>query len=241
MPFLLLRLRGPMQAWGTRSRFEYRDTEREPTFSGIIGIIAAAEGLPRGADLSEYHQLSIMIRVDREGELDREFQTALDVITADGKLSRDAQIIRRDFLADAAFHAAVEGPEPLIRRIFAALHHPRYPLFLGRKSYLPSIPIIYPGEESYVDTNEDALSFLCGLPLAHDPPISRDKLVAGDKTEKIRFVVPHTDSGVEMRRDMPQNFDIYRRRYNTRYIKTEYRSVPVADPDKKAEEAGHES
>lgn len=239
MPFLLLRLRGPMQAWGTRSRFEYRDTEREPTFSGIIGIIAAAEGLPRGADLSEYHQLVITVRVDREGELDREFQTALDVVKASG--GTETQIIHRDFLADAAFHVAVEGPDSLIKRIFTALHRPRYPLFLGRKSYLPSIPIVYPGKESYIDTGEDALTFLCGLPLAHDPPISRDKLVAGDETEKIRFVVPHTDGGVEMRRDMPQNFDIYRRRYNTRYIKTEYRSVPVADPDKEAEEAGHES
>lgn len=239
MPFLLLRLRGPMQAWGTRSRFEYRDTEREPTFSGIIGIIAAAEGLPRGADLSEYHQLVITVRVDREGELDREFQTALDVVKAGG--GTETQIIHRDFLADAAFHVAVEGPDSLIKRIFTALHRPRYPLFLGRKSYLPSIPIVYPGKESYIHTDEDALTFLCGLPLAHDPPISRDKLFAGDKTEKIRFVVPHTDSGVEMRRDMPQNFDIYRRRYNTRYIKTKYRSVPVADPDKEAEEAGHES
>ena len=232
MAFLLLRLRGPMQAWGTRSRFEYRDTEREPTFSGIIGIIAAAEGLPRGTDLSEYHQLSIMIRVDREGELDREFQTALDVITADGKLSRDAQIIRRDFLADAAFHAAVEGPEPLIRRIFAALHHPRYPLFLGRKSYLPSIPIIYPGEESYVDTNEDALSLLCGLPLAAEIPISRHELIAGDKKERIRFIVQCADPTGETRQDIPLNFDIYRRRYATRYVRTVYREVPVVNKNR---------
>ena len=227
MAFLLLRLRGPMQAWGTRSRFEYRDTEREPTFSGIIGIMAAAEGLPRGADLSEYHQLSITVRVDREGELDREFQTALDVITADGKLSRDAQIIRRDFLADAAFHAAVEGPEPLIKRIFAALHRPRYPLFLGRKSYLPSIPIVYPGEESYVYSEEDALSFLCGLPLGAEIPISRHELIAGDKKEKIRFIVQCAAPTGETRRDIPLNFDIYRRRYATRYVRTVYREVPV--------------
>ena len=186
MPFLLLRLRGPMQAWGTRSRFEYRDTEREPTFSGIIGIIAAAEGLPRGADLSEYHQLVITVRVDREGELDREFQTALDVAKANG--GTETQIIHRDFLADAAFHVAVEGPDSLIKRIFTALHRPRYPLFLGRKSYLPSMPIVYPGKESYIDTDKDALTFLCELPLATDLAISRDELIAGDETKKIRFL-----------------------------------------------------
>lgn len=230
MAFLLLRLRGPMQAWGTRSRFEYRDTEREPTFSGIIGIIAAAEGLPRGADLSEYHQLVITVRVDHEGELDREFQTALDVVKASG--GTETQIIRRDFLADAAFHAAVEGPEPLIRRIFAALHHPRYPLFLGRKSYLPSIPIIYPGEESYVDTNEDALSLLCRLPLAAEIPISRHELIAGDKKEKIRFIVQCADPTGETRQDIPLNFDIYHRRYATRYVRTVYREVPVVNKNR---------
>ena len=236
MSFLLLRLRGPMQAWGTRSRFEYRDTEREPTFSGIIGIIAAAEGLPRGADLSEYRQLVMTVRVDREGELDREFQTAQDVVKANG--GTETQIIHRDFLADAAFHVAVEGPDSLIKRIFTALHRPRYPLFLGRKSYLPSMPIVYPGKESYIDTDKDALTFLCGLPLATDLAISRDELIASDKTKKIRFVVPHTDSSVETRQDIPRNFDIYRRRYDTRSIKTEYRSVPVADPGR---ETGHET
>ena len=225
-----------MQAWGTRSRFEYRDTEREPTFSGIIGIIAAAEGLSRGADLSEYRQLVMTVRVDREGELDREFQTALDVVKANG--GTETQIIHRDFLADAAFHVAVEGPDSLIKRIFTALHRPRYPLFLGRKSYLPSVPIVYPGKESYIDTDKDAVTFLCGLPLATDLAISRDELIASDKTKKIRFVVPHTDSSVETRQDIPRNFDIYRRRYDTRSIKTEYLSVPIADPGK---EAGHET
>ena len=174
--FLLLRLCGPMQAWGTRSRFEYRDTEREPTFSGIIGIIAAAEGLLRGADLTEYHQLTMTVRIDREGELERDFQTALDVITADGK-DKKTQIIPRDFLADAAFHVALEGPVPLLRRILAALHRPRFPIFLGRKSYLPSVPILYPGEESYIE--QDALGFLSELPLLAwktAPPIHRSEL-----------------------------------------------------------------
>ena len=232
MPFLLLRLRGPMQAWGTRSRFEYRDTEREPTFSGIIGIIAAAEGLPRGADLSEYHQLVMTVRVDREGELEREFQTALDVVTADGKISSAAQIIHRDFLADAAFHAALEGPAALLRRIFAALHRPRYPIFLGRKSYMPSVPVVYPGEESYVDSDEDALSFLGGMTVKVDFPISRHKLPVGNDTESIRFVIQNADSGGETRRDIPMNFDVYRRRYATRYVRTEYRDVPVYNKKK---------
>ena len=34
MMSVLLRLEGPLQSWGTRSRFNHRDTEREPSKSG---------------------------------------------------------------------------------------------------------------------------------------------------------------------------------------------------------------
>ena len=44
MPTLLLRLVGPMQAWGTSSRFDERDTGKEPSKSGVIGLLAAALG-----------------------------------------------------------------------------------------------------------------------------------------------------------------------------------------------------
>ena len=43
MTVLLLRLAGPLQAWGVKSRFTIRATELAPTKSGIIGMLAAAE------------------------------------------------------------------------------------------------------------------------------------------------------------------------------------------------------
>ncbi len=45
MSTLLLRLAGPMQSWGTQSRFTERDTGREPSKSGVVGLLAAAVGL----------------------------------------------------------------------------------------------------------------------------------------------------------------------------------------------------
>ena len=42
MSVLLIRLKGPMQSWGSRSRFSLRSTEPYPTKSGVIGMIAAA-------------------------------------------------------------------------------------------------------------------------------------------------------------------------------------------------------
>ena len=45
MATLLLRLAAPLQAWGADSKFETRKTGREPTKSGVIGLLAAALGL----------------------------------------------------------------------------------------------------------------------------------------------------------------------------------------------------
>ena len=47
MTVLLLRLAGPLQAWGVKSKFSIRATELAPTKSGILGMLAAAVGRRR--------------------------------------------------------------------------------------------------------------------------------------------------------------------------------------------------
>ena len=47
MAVLLLRLAGPMQAWGVKSRFTVRATELAPTKSGVVGMLASAVGRRR--------------------------------------------------------------------------------------------------------------------------------------------------------------------------------------------------
>ena len=39
MAVLLLRLAAPLQAWGSNSKFIIRNTEREPTKSGVVGML----------------------------------------------------------------------------------------------------------------------------------------------------------------------------------------------------------
>ena len=78
MSTLLLRLAGPMQSWGTDSKFDVRRTQREPSKSGVIGLIAAALGIPR-QDQEILHTLASLrfgIRVDREGTMIRDYHTA---------------------------------------------------------------------------------------------------------------------------------------------------------------------
>ncbi len=149
MPTLLLRLVGPMQSWGTTSRFDQRDTGKEPSKSGVIGLLAAALGIDREnwTDLEPLTRLSMGVRHDRPGVPKRDYQTAGcaatdTIIKADGSPSKDGVVSQRFYLADAAFLVGLEwGDSSLLDRIRAALHDPAWPLALGRKSYVPSEPI----------------------------------------------------------------------------------------------------
>lgn len=78
MATLLLRLAAPLQSWGADSKFETRKTNREPTKSGVIGLLAAALGLRRddAAGLARLNGLHFAVRADREGSLLVDFHTA---------------------------------------------------------------------------------------------------------------------------------------------------------------------
>lgn len=141
MPTLLLRLVGPMQSWGTTSRFDQRDTGKEPSKSGVTGLLAAALGIDREkwADLEPLTRLSMGVRHDRPGIPKRDYQTAQQIISADHSKIHETGVTTRDYLADAVFLVGLEGEDrSLMERIHAALRDPVWPLALGRKSYVPS-------------------------------------------------------------------------------------------------------
>lgn len=142
---MLLRLAGPMQSWGTRSRFDERDTELTPSKSGVIGLLCAAMGVDRQErePVLELAALCMGVRIDQPGVLRYDYQTAQGVIAADESKIHPTAVSRRDYLADAVFLVGLEGEDKeLLRRAHRSLKNPRWPLFLGRKSYLPS-PGVY--------------------------------------------------------------------------------------------------
>lgn len=150
MPTLLLRLAGPMQSWGTTSRFDQRDTGKEPSKSGVIGLLAASLGIDREVwndELKSLAALTMGVRHDRPGVLKRDYQTAGCASTdkmmrADGSLSEDGVTSQRHYLADSVFLVGLEGEDrALLERAHTALQNPVWPLALGRKSYVPSEPV----------------------------------------------------------------------------------------------------
>src|ERR1035441_3392700 len=149
---LLLRLCGPMQSWGTQSRFMYRDTGREPSKSGVIGLVCAALGKPRvevagdgQPTLAQLAGLRMGVRVDREGSLECDYQTAENVAEAHGKGHRTVQSWR-SYLADADFLVGLEGDRGLLERVDRALASPVWHLFLGRKSFVAAVPVRLPDQ-----------------------------------------------------------------------------------------------
>jgi CRISPR system Cascade subunit CasD len=135
---LLLQLAGPMQSWGFRSRFDNRDTGLEPTRSGVIGLLCAAQGRGRDTDLNEFEQLRMGVRVDVPGRVAFDYHTAQPVWRG----STATTVSERYYLADARFLVGLQADNKVwLQDLEAALRAPVWPLFLGRKSFAPSLPV----------------------------------------------------------------------------------------------------
>jgi CRISPR system Cascade subunit CasD len=137
MSVLLLRLAGPLQAWGASARFTRRTTEAAPTKSGVIGMLASAAGIDRDDDaaLAPLAALRFGVRVDQPGTRVRDFQTAHHAVTG-----KSMPLSERFYLADAVFVAALEGEPGHLANLHTALKTPVFPLFLGRRSCPPDLP-----------------------------------------------------------------------------------------------------
>ena len=139
MSTLLMRLAAPLQAWGLESKFDVRRSGREPTKSGVIGLVAAAMGIRRDEDarLAELAAMRFGVRVDREGTMYRDYHTVLTKTKSNGKTITAET--HRYYLSDAVFVAGLESEdEALLGRMAEALDHPVFPLFLGRRSCPPT-------------------------------------------------------------------------------------------------------
>lgn len=132
MKSLLLKFAGPLQSWGTDSHFESRYTDRYPSKSAVIGMIAASLGLRREEDkeIENLNKLDFAVRVDQPGSMLRDYHIARQSI---GK--KDTYVTNRYYLQDAIFVVAVGSEdEDLVDMIGASLNSPYFQTFLGKRS-----------------------------------------------------------------------------------------------------------
>lgn len=192
---LLLRLEGPLQSWGERARWDYRDTAAMPTKSGIIGLLACALGKPRFDPLllEMDEKLRMGVRMDRSGPITIDYQTVSGIIrTADGgQRGKKGEVSTiqswRQYLQDTAFLVALSGEPELLQRCAAALKKPVWPIYLGRKSCVPTRPVFEGLTRDYTSI-EDAL---------RNYPISE----IGDPDRELLCEIEVLDDGRYHRRD----------------------------------------
>ena len=206
MATLLLRLAAPLQAWGADSKFETRKTGREPTKSGVIGLLAAALGVRRdeAEALARLTGLRFGVRVEREGQLLVDYHTAK---TQDEKTS---YVTYRHYLQDAVFLAGMESEDTaLLQQLQQALLHPVFPLYLGRRSCPPTLPLCLGLRQ-------------CSLreALQTEPPLCSGRL------GRMVLDADPQEPGAAVQRDVPISFDPHHRQYGYRSVRELWRTLP---------------
>lgn len=231
---LLLRLAGPMQSWGTQSRFSVRDTGLEPSKSGVIGLLCAALGRERDEPVGDLAQLTMGVRIDHEGTLAVDYHTVggshrlgerYGVAKADGGLG-GTLVSRRHYLTDADFLVGLAGEDlALLRRLDRALVEPVWPLFLGRKAFVPGVPIALPPPAGGVREGTGLVTALAA------EPWPRSGLTPScEQPPRLRLVIEADGlAGAEVRLDQPSPDDAFRhRRFLPRRVRTDF-CVPDVD------------
>jgi CRISPR system Cascade subunit CasD len=149
------------------------------------------------------------VRVDREGILTYDFHTAQNVLKASGEL-KETELSRRYYLADASFIVGLYGEEALLHRLHEALHKPIWPLFLGRKAFVPGEPIwLADGLHSGAALRATLTTYPWLARPGQHPP------------KRLRLVLEDPE-GSEMRSDQPVSFQTDARRYAPRRVQTDW-------------------
>lgn len=229
MATLLLRLAAPMQSWGVGSKFETRQTLREPSKSGVLGLLAAALGCRRDQLPQKLLSLKMAVRVDQEGLIFTDYQTVHGIAADEmGRISRNADGSRkpapnrvyetwRQYLHDAVFVVALEHEDAdWLRELEDALRSPVFPLFLGRRSCPPTLPLVL----GIVAQGRKEALHTCPWQAAE----VYQRRHAGIALRVVSDVEPESASRPS-RRDVPVSFDPAWRRYGMRAVE-QYTILP---------------
>ena len=157
--YLLFRLYGPMASWGEIAVGESRHSAVYPSRSALVGLLGAALGLRRydneaqqalvdgyrfgvkvlsvGVPLRDYHTVQAPPRRTNVVYRTRAQELA-------NRQTLETLLSMREYRCDSLAIAAVEALPSArwtLEEIAAALRSPVFPLYLGRKSCPPALPL----------------------------------------------------------------------------------------------------
>lgn len=159
--YLILRLDGPMQAWGAHTFEDFRPSNLFPTRSGLLGLLGACLGIDRSdhVGLEQLAQsVEFTVRADRavrrpdvEQLISKaavklpDYHTVLDARKVDGSTNKNAVESRREYLFDAAFTVAIgekQNAPVTLSAVADALLRPCFTPVLGRRSCPITRPLL---------------------------------------------------------------------------------------------------
>jgi len=195
-------------------------TEREPTKSGVIGLIAAAIGIRRDEPIDHLLDIKFGVRIDQIGRVLIDYHT---VHTENGDT---LPISYRHYLADAVFLVGIEEDDSLLTTIDRAVKNPVFPLFLGRRSCPPAGPISLGVKQGF--GLREALSN------TEVAPWQASRWYQKKQSNKVYLEIvmdaEQGDSGTFLISDDPITFNQKHRKYSYRNVVSETNAVLVENP-----------
>ncbi len=197
---LTIHLDSPMQSWSIESRYRRRHAGEAPSKSAVCGMLCAALGAHKQSEeeariISAFTRLrmaaySLSPRKRRHTELLRDYHTVLGTRNAEGKLLKHAILTDRYYHQDKRFAVLLESDDTaFLEQCRAALMHPVWGVWFGRKCCIPAAPLIrealaepaeardalraaYPHEDWDWEVFEEVADFSAGTDTWYDQPVS---------------------------------------------------------------------
>lgn len=157
--YLLLRLYGPLASWGEIAVGELRHTAAHPSRSALLGLLGASLGIERrdaagqqaliqgyrfgikmecaGSPLRDYHTVQVGVPPRKFQFRSRRQELAADKV--------DTMLTTREYRCDSLALIAVEAlptAPASLDELAQAITCPHFPLYLGRKSCPPALPLM---------------------------------------------------------------------------------------------------
>lgn len=156
--YLILKLEGPMQAWGGHTFEDRRPSELFPTRSGLLGLLAACLGYRR-TDTEKQQELAssllFAVRIDSRPVKMIDYHTVKDARKEyRGLKSNDTIQTWREYLQDAKYTVAIwltEHASITLDELATAIGKPVFTPFLGRRS----CPIVRPLYETRLSAMDE--------------------------------------------------------------------------------------
>jgi CRISPR system Cascade subunit CasD len=183
----------------------------------VAGLLCAALGVSR-ADarqaLPRFNALQMAVRIDRPGVRWWDYHTVgarmqMRIAEGESKSKPGAMLTRREYLCDASFLVAIQGDPDFVQALHQAVSRPVWPMYLGRKSCPPSLPLVGRNDEADLGDFPDLLTALRSVTW-------RPRLAGDERPERVTSLLdwiasadaPEAPVDAEVWYDVAQSFDI---------------------------------